>query len=394
MAPSETVEPGIVKLSSDKYKVRVFLGRDPATNKVLHVSRTLTGGIRQARALKKELETESKTGKFQGRQTTLSALLDEWIKFGRQSKGWSEKHTAETIRRVETDVRPQLGDLTLDRLTARRLDDFYSYLRDARGLSETSVLHYHRLLSAALVQAEKWDLVDRVATRKATPPKVRRTEIPTPSQSEVLQLVRHAERDGSKAQWLADAIFIAATTGLRRGELCGLRWSDVDLLDRSLTVRHSIWENAGKTGEKDPKSHQVRIVPIGSATLARFEARFAAASADANRFGANMPADAFVFSPSPDSSAYTKPDVLGQAFRRVIRRLRKATGQPWPYTLHSLRHYTATSANRLGAGPREAADRLGHADTSITLNVYTATTTSQARALADALDRDLLDGDE
>ena len=390
MAPSETVEPGIVKLSSDKYKVRVFLGRDPATNKVLHVSRTVTGGIRQARSVKKQLETESKAGKFQGRQTNLSALLDEWIKFGRQSKGWSEKHAAETTRRIETDVRPQLGHLTLDELTAKRLDDFYSYLRDDRGLSETSVLHYHRLLSAALVQAEKWDLVDRVATRKATPPKARRAEVPTPSQSEVLQMVRHAERDGSKAPWLADAIFIAATTGIRRGELCGLRWSDVDLLDGSLTVRRSIWENAGKTGDKDPKSHQVRLVPIGTATVARLEGRYAAASADAAKFGTIMSADAFVFSPSPDSSDYTKPDVLGHAFRRVIGQLRKATGQPWPYTLHSLRHYTATSANRLGAGPREAADRLGHADTSITLDVYTTTTSPQAKALAEALDHDLL----
>ena len=120
-----------------------------------------------------------------------------------------------------------------------------------------------------------------------------------------------------------------------------------------------------------------------------------------------LPADGYIFSPDVDAASPTRPDSVTQAFTRLCRRMEapalaqlretkpKATrvnlppADRWDYRLHDLRHYTATQLFAAGLNPKTVADRLGHADPSITLRVCTANTDAQAQEAADSLEAGL-----
>jgi integrase len=120
-----------------------------------------------------------------------------------------------------------------------------------------------------------------------------------------------------------------------------------------------------------------------------------------------LPADGYIFSPDVDAANPTRPDSVTQAFTRLCRRMEAPaleklretkpraaranlpTADRWDYRLHDLRHYTATQLFAAGLNPKTVADRLGHADPSITLRVYTANTDAQAQEAADSLEAGL-----
>ncbi len=139
-------------------------------------------------------------------------------------------------RSIERNILPVIGSLRLDRLTARHLDDLYRSML-ARGLSPSSVRRQHAILSAALARAVKWDwLADNPAAR-ASPPGAARPATTAPSTEAVQRLVAAAQ---DKDPLLVAAVVLAAVTGARRGELCALRWSDVDWERATLTVARSL----------------------------------------------------------------------------------------------------------------------------------------------------------
>ena len=206
---------------------------------------------------------------------------------------------------------------------------------------------------------------------------------------------------------MAAVITLAALTGMRRGELCGLRWSDVDWRGSAVTVRQSIWQTSHGIGTKAPKTHQTRCLLLGEHAMAVLAGRLARAREDAKLAKVKLPADGYIFSPDVDAANPTRPDSVTQAFTRLCRRMEapalaelrdtkpKATRanlpavDRWDYRLHDLRHYTATQLFAAGLNPKTVADRLGHADPSITLRVYTANTDAQAQEAADSLEAGL-----
>jgi integrase len=112
---------------------------------------------------------------------------------------------------------------------------------------------------------------------------------------------------------------------------------------------------------------------------------------------------AYIFSPELDGIRPMLPGAVTRAFGRLCRKMEASAveltaeegrelraGERWPYRFHDLRHYTATELFRAGHNPRTVADRLGHADPSLTLRVYTHDTVDQAQAAADSLESGLL----
>ena len=232
-----TVEKGIRQIGPARWEVRVFAGRNPETQAIRHVSRSTTDGIAAARRLKAKLITEVADGKHGSTSGTFGQLLDAWLKDGRQGRATT---TLDGYRiNIESTIRPALGPIMLSKLTARDLDAFYGRLI-ADGTSPAMVMHHHRVISAALRQAEKWGTVPASVARNATPPRVPKKPMLVPPPERVRALIDLAATSRNPEQ--ATIITVAALTGMRRGELCGLRWSDIDWQDSSLTVRHSIWQ--------------------------------------------------------------------------------------------------------------------------------------------------------
>lgn len=274
-------------------------------------------------------------------------------------------------------MRPRLGDIPLSSLTARDLDVLYATLMK-RKLKATSVRRVHALMSSALHQAEKWRMVDQNVARLATPPPVQTEQVVAPTPAEVQDLIEAAN---AVEPMMATMLFIAALSGCRRGELCGLRWADVDWTSGLLSIERSVFETkGGGWSEKDTKSHAVRRVALDPVGLEVLKTHRAAVDQLANDLGIGLSDSAFVFSRSPQGLEPVRPDLVTKFVARI------SGGR---MHLHSLRHYSATQMVAGGHDIRTVAGRLGHADASVTLRVYSHVLPERDRDAAATLGRTL-----
>jgi len=391
------VDKGIRQIAPDRWEVQVHVGRDPETGKLRQVSRTTRNGIADARRIRARLVTEVAQGKHGGNTTTLADLLAKWIEHG-ERLGRSPntitgyRYKAATISRARKPAQgdlPGLGDVPLTKLTARHIDAWYAAML-AAGTTPATLMHYHRVLSAALHQAERWGWVERNVARLAQPPTVPRKALTIPPPDRVRDLIEVAA--SSRSPEMATIITIAALTGVRRGELCGLRWSDVDWDESVITVQRSVYQTATGLDTKPPKTHQTRRLMLDEVAMVVLRGRWERATRLARSTEVTLVPEAYVFSNDADGGTPLRPDSLTHAFARLCRQMedRATRADPprvelWAYRLHDLRHYTATELFRAGHNPRTVADRLGHADPALTLRVYTHDTEDQARAAAAAL---------
>ena len=255
----------------------------------------------------------------------------------------------------------QLGSKPLQRLTGADLDAFYDRLSQ-RGLSATSIRRYHAVCSAALNQGIKWGLLEHSPAAQASPPTIERNEPDAPTPEEIKLLIERAEEKDPK---LAALLFVAATTGCRRGELCGLRWSDVDFQKSVLLVRRSISDLPGRLEVRSTKTGHIRKMALDSATLTVLNVLRQQAVARCETLGTSLDADAYLWSSSPD---YLSPLRPGSVTSRFIA-LRNDLGLTH-IRLHHLRHFAATVMLAGGVDVRTVAGRLGHSRPTLTLQTY------------------------
>jgi len=158
----------------------------------------------------------------------------------------------------------------------------------------------------------------------------------------------------------------AITTGARRGELCALRWRDVNLGARTVTISRSIVEGEhGAPSEKDTKTHAVRRIALDEVTAACLTDHRDRAMARADALGISLVDSAYVFACSPDGAEPCSPNDVTKEFIR----LRKQLGLDG-VRLHDLRHFAATRMLAAGVPVRTVSGRLGHANAATTLGVY------------------------
>jgi integrase len=183
---------------------------------------------------------------------------------------------------------------------------------------------------------------------------------------------------------LATAIALGAVTGARRGELCALRWCDVDFARCMLTIARSLTVIDTKPIEGPTKTHQRREVAIDPALEALLVARRRQQEGLARLVGVEPHEAAYVLSRSPEGATPCLPDGLSAGYARLAKRLGMVTH------FHELRHFAATTAIAGGSDVRTVAGRLGHADPALTLRVYAHALEERDRDLANMLGRSVL----
>jgi integrase len=162
-------------------------------------------------------------------------------------------------------------------------------------------------------------------------------------------------------------VWVAMTTGARRGELCALRWSDLDLTNAVIHLHASIAQHGGRRWTKDTGTHQQRRVALDSETVAVLTEHLDRWCERVEPLGIKLAPNAYVFSLAPDASTPLVPDSVSQRYSKMAARLGIETH------LHSLRHYSATELISSGADVRTIAGRLGHGGGgTTTLRVYAA----------------------
>lgn len=222
------------------------------------------GTKRQADTALAELVTEVGNDQVAKHQPgTLADLLRQWLETVAAERS---AYTMEEFRRMTaTNIEPAIGAVRLEKLTDARLDGFYRDLIK-RGLSPASVKRNHALVHAALGRAVKWGMIPSNPADRATPPQaLTRSTVSAPAVGDVQRLLAVTE---TESPIVAAVVALAAVTGARRGELCALRWSDVDWSRLTLTIARSLTVIDGAATAGDTKTHQKRTLARDDALLA------------------------------------------------------------------------------------------------------------------------------
>lgn len=221
----------------------------------------------------------------------------------------------------------------------------------------------HAILCGAFGRAVRWGWIAISPMDQVEPPSVPRPNPTPPSAADAARILEAAFED---PDW-GTLVLLAMTTGPRRGELCGLRWLNLDLNAGLIKFERSIGQVAGDQWEKGTKTHQHRRVTLDPELVEALRAHRVRCEARAAAVDTKIRRDGFVFSLVPDCSAQMRPDTVTQKYRRMVRRLGLSTH------LHELRHYSATELIAAGVDPRTVAGRLGHSGGgSTTLRTYSA----------------------
>jgi len=202
-------------------------------------------------------------------------------------------------------------------------------------------------------------------------------DLSPPDVEQVAQLIEKAGEDDPE---LGRFLHLAASTGARRGELCALRWSNIDPNLATLTVERSIIEVPGGLAEKDTKTHASRRIALDPGTLAVLVAQRDEAKARAAVAESELLDSVYVFSHEPGGLIPGTPGNVTKRFQTV----REALGYD-NVRLHDLRHFTATRLIAAGVPVRTVSGRLGHANPSTTLSVYAHFVEASAQAAAEVM---------
>lgn len=369
--------PGIRELSAGRWEIYVQAGRDPVTGKYRQVSRTVRGSVSDAKKARAELLTEVERGRHRGTAATLDELFAQWL-IELDRKGRSDKTINNYRQTYRHNIAPTLGGVAVTKVTTKMLTDLYG-AHQRRGLSARSVYQIHATVSSMMTQACRWGWRDSNPAQWADPPAIS-NEVPVvPTVDEIRRLIVAAER--SKRPEYARLILLAATTGLRRGELCALRHDrDVDLAAGALLVAHAIVEIEGQgISEAPTKNRRVRRVALDEHSVAAITAQRRAMADRASRAGLHLEHDSYLFSDALDGSRPWRPGAISLYFRR----LRARAGVPH-LKFHTLRKFMETHGQELGFSPVQVAIRAGH-DPAIARRHYTGKVDETDRALATAI---------
>ena len=357
---------GHVRRRGNSWELRAYVAVDPTTNRPKYLTRTFRGGKREADEALARFVTEVSGGGHAAKDTTLSELIRRWLDLVRDDLSPSTVRGYERI--IRCYIHPAVGRISLTKLRTDQLDRFYSQLRDEGSqdggpLSPATIRQTHAVIRRALNQAMRWGWIATNPASLAKPPRVRARALNPPEPDGVLRLVAEAElRDPD----LACFLLLAATTGARRGELCAIRWSDLDLKAGSLTISRSIVETQGANLiEKDTKTHSSRRIALDSGSIAALMRHRDRCRLRASSCGIRLADSAHVFSPDPDGGAPWVPNEVTKQFIRIRRSIGLDSVR-----LHDLRHFTATRLLSEGVPVRTVSGRLGHANAATTLGVY------------------------
>jgi integrase len=367
-----------------RWRVIVYAGRDPITGRKRQKSVSVASRA-EAKQAEAWLITEVGAGQHRGTvNRTVAELLDRWLEW-RQSVRPISPTTVATYRGyIDRSILPAIGKLQLGRLDAATLDAFYAHLRKRGGkggrpMAASSVHQVHAILSGALNRAVVWGWTAHNPARLATPPSIERTDLQPPAVEDAARLLAVALAEDPE---LGLFLRLAVVLGARRGELCALRWSDVDLDQGEVLIAGGIVRVPGKSlVDKATKTHAKRRVAVGADTVELLHTHRLAQAKDALACGTTLAADAYLFSHAPDGSAPINPDGITHRFRRLARRLGVRC------RLHDLRHFMVTQLVAGGVDWRTVAGRAGHADGHMTLGTYAHFQQAQDRQAAEFMDR-------
>lgn len=307
---------------------------------------------------------------------TRSAKLSEWLPY------WLNEHVRperkkSTYDKYEIHIRlyliPQLGARRLESLTTVNVRRMISAV--ASQASTATAKESHRILRTALTAACREELITRNAAALVPAPRVAPRELNLWSMDETLTFLEAARSDP-----LYPAFVLAVALGLRRGEVLGLHWRDIDLDRRTLTVRTTLHRGSTELYEDTTKNRRARTIPLPLMCVAPLRWQRLRQSTQRANTGANWYESDYVF--TTRSGRPVEPRNLYRSFGRIAA----AAGLP-RIRLHDTRHGCASLLFAAGVAPRTVMEILGHSQISVTMDVYTHVNHDSQREAMSHMDR-------
>ena len=373
-------EGSIRKRKDGRWEGRYTAGHDLETGKPIY--KNVLG--RTQAEVKEKLKTAiqetqsldfSKTGQY-----TVGQWMDVWYENYAKIKVRPSSH--QTYKGyIENHIKPNIGDIPLEKLTTLDLQRLYKALLangrvdrleskgQPKGLSPKTVRNIHQILSSALKLAQEQRIILTNPAEGCALPKVEHREMKTLPVEQLQSFLREAKDSG-----VFELYYLELATGLRRGELLGLKWEDIDLEHGDLRVRRQIARINGKVVEAPLKTKNAyRTLPLAEDTISIL-----------NEQKKKVGSSPWVF-PSATGGPISPDSVL-----HMLHRVLKRAGLP-KVRSHDLRHTFATLALQNGVDIKTVSGMLGHFSAGFTLDTYAHVTTSAQKAAANTMGK-LLSG--
>ena len=309
-----------------------------------------------------------------GEKYTVATWLQTWYElYAKPNVRTATANRYELI--IEQYVIPRIGSVKLKKLTSRQLQKLYKELLEGgrihigkgqgKGLSSTTVRSVHLMLHTALERAVKERLIPRNPTEDCIAPKPRKVEMQIlPPDS------MHAYLEAAKARGVLPMFYLELVTGLRKGELVALRWEDVDIQNKTISVSKQYVRNPDGSRElTQPKTeNSVRLVSIPQTAV------------DLLIQEHDRHPDSPCLFPSPVTGEMYHPDSVVKLHEKIL----KDAGLPH-IRFHDLRHTFATTALQNGVDVKTVSSMLGHYDAGFTLRTYTHATRQMQQKAAEKM---------
>lgn len=363
----------MIERGRGRWRLQVTPEPDPLAGPRRRISKTVVGSRAEARRELHRLIADA-GARLAPAEATVASLMDAFM----ATATLATTTRADWQSLMDRHIVPDIGAVRLMKLRPRDCDEFYRRLA-AAGLGPSRVRCAHVVLHRACAQAVRWGWLTHNPVTAATRPAVPRVSLRPPDAGEVRAALAHIERrDPEFGCWL----HVAVATGARRGEICALRWSDLDAERATLRIERSVAvTRAAGVAFKSTKSGNVRLVSLTRQAVAALDAHYQRA---VDRRGAPIAADEQIFTRDP---AGRRPWDPGLVTSRWVRYRRQAGLDD--VRLHDLRHFVATELLTAGIDTRTVANRLGHARTSTTLDIYWAWVPAQDQHAARHLEAPL-----
>ncbi|MFB5190684.1 site-specific integrase [Alicyclobacillus fastidiosus] len=237
---------GSVKKDGRSWYIVFDMGTDPITGKRRQKKKRGFGTKKDAESALAKMMAEAESGMYaHSEKTTVDKFIAQWLEDKKPSVRKSTHRSYEWLMRRH--VIPYIGSVRLSKLSPMHLQRLYSTLQtNEKPISNRSILHVHLVLQEALDRAVKWGMVPRNVAKAVDPPRPQKVHFQVWTQQETLQFIEIARDDRYYIAFL-----LAITTGMRKGEILGLRWQDIDLHQNIVSVRQTL-SYTGKGSEFQP----------------------------------------------------------------------------------------------------------------------------------------------
>jgi len=348
----------IQKRGKRSWRITISMGRDQDGNRIRKPF-TVNGTKADAEKERTRLLSELDNGiLFNTSKVNVSDFLDQWI------NGYAKPNTSpRTVEGYEGNIRrylkPAIGHIPLDKLNPQHIRDLYAGMRE-KGLSARTILHNHRILRQALSHAVKWEMIPRNVCDTVDPPRPKRVEM---TALDIQQSQRFLEITRSSKYGMV--FFLALHTGMRRSEILGLQWQDVDFQTGTISVRRTLLDLKGVgIVEGEPKTaYSRRSISLSTSVAATLSGLRAKQKENRELCELEWQVTDYVF--SEDDGSPFRPETISSSFRQIIMQ----SDLP-KIRFHDLRHTHATLMLKAGINPKIVSERLGHASIHITLDTY------------------------